>query len=77
MKNCTRIAFALVLSAIALVSPLGHAGQMPANRELIAESSILAGLAANALFPFVDSTPHHIAEAHIASLTMPAVSSTF
>ena len=66
MKNRTTIAFALVVSAIALVAPLGHAGQPPANRELIAESSILAGLAPNALFPFVDSTPHHIGRAHIA-----------
>ena len=66
MKNCTRIAFALVFSAIALLAPLGHAGDIPANRQLIAESSILAGLAPNGLFPFIDSTPHHLAKAHIA-----------
>jgi hypothetical protein len=66
MKNCTRIAFALVFSALALVAPLGHAGETPANHHLIAESSILAGLAPSALFPFIDSTPHHIAKAHIA-----------
>jgi len=34
MKNCTRITFALVFSALALVAPLGHAGQMPAASRL-------------------------------------------
>jgi hypothetical protein len=66
MKNYTRTVFALLFSVVALVVPLGHAGQMPISHQLIAESSILAGLAPNALFPFVDSTPHHIAKAHIA-----------
>ena len=66
MKHCTRIAFALIFSAVALVAPLGHAGEIPASRHLIAESSILAGLAPNALFPFIDSTPHHIVKAHVA-----------
>ena len=66
MKNYTRTVFALLFSAVALVVPLAHAGQMLTNPQLIAESSILAGLAPNALFPFVDSTPHHITKAHIA-----------
>ena len=66
MKGSTRIAIALVFSAVALVAPLGHAGEIPANRHLVAESAILAGLPPNSLFPFIDSTPHHIAKAHIA-----------
>src|SRR6202035_764548 len=59
MKNYTRTVFTLLFSAVALLVPLAHAGQMPTNPQLIAESSMLAGLAPNALFPFVDSTPHH------------------
>jgi len=66
MKNYTRTVFTLLFSAVALLVPLAHAGQMPTNPQLIAESSMLAGLAPNALFPFVDSTPHHITKAHIA-----------
>lgn len=66
MKNYTRTVFTLLFSAVALLVPLAHAGQMLTNPQLIAESSMLAGLAPNALFPFVDSTPHHIAKAHIA-----------
>src|SRR6202035_126183 len=66
MKNYTRTVFTLLFSAVALLVPLAHAGQMLTNPQLIAESSMLAGLAPNALFPFVDSTPHHITKAHIA-----------
>jgi hypothetical protein len=66
MKNYTRTVFTLLFSAVALLVPLAQAGQMLTNPQLIAESSMLAGLAPNALFPFVDSTPHHIAKAHIA-----------
>ena len=50
MKSSTRIAIALVFSAVALVAPLGHAGEIPANRHLVAESAILAGLPPNSLF---------------------------
>ena len=66
MKNYEKAVFAVLFSAVALVVPLGHAAQASANPQLIAESSILAGLAPNGLFPFVDSTPHHIVKAHIA-----------
>jgi hypothetical protein len=34
--------------------------------QLISESSMLAGLSANSLFPFIDTTPHRITKAHIA-----------
>jgi len=66
MKNYTRIVVALLFSAVAMMVPIANAGETPTNAQLIAESSLLAGLAPNALFPFVDSTPHHIVKAHIA-----------
>jgi hypothetical protein len=67
MKNFTLIAFTLLFSAVALAAPHQHASSpMSATPQLIAESAILAGLAPGALFPFIDSTPHHIAKAHIA-----------
>jgi hypothetical protein len=66
MKNYGKAVFALLFSAVVLLAPLGHAAPAPANPKYIAESSILAGLAPGALFPFIDSTPHHIAKAHIA-----------
>ncbi len=36
------------------------------SHQFIAESSLLAGLAPGAVFPFIDTTPHKIAQAHIA-----------
>src|SRR5256884_7105759 len=36
------------------------------DSQFIAESSLLAGLAPGAAFPFIDTTPHKIAQAHIA-----------
>ncbi|SRR5216684_1752282 len=66
MKNYTRIVVALLFSAVAMMVPIANAGETPTNAQLIAESSLLAGLAPNVLFPFVDSTPHHIVKAHIA-----------
>jgi hypothetical protein len=65
MKNYGKAVFALLFLAV-LSAPLGQAAQAPTNPKFIAESSILAGLAPGALFPFIDSTPHHIAKAHIA-----------
>jgi hypothetical protein len=66
MKNHTKPVVALLFAAVVLAAPLGHAAQAPANPKYVAESSILAGLAPGALFPFIDSTPHHIVKAHIA-----------
>jgi len=67
MKNFMRIVFTLVFSAVALAAPHQHASApMSATAQLIAQSAILAGLAPGALFPFIDSTPHNIAKAHIA-----------
>lgn len=53
---------AAVLAAALAV--LGAA--MPASSHFIVESSILAGLSPGAVFPFLDTTPHGISQAHIA-----------
>jgi len=66
MKNYTRTVLSLLFAAVAVTSPIARAAETPANPQLIAESSILTGLAPKALFPFIDSTPRHIAKAHIA-----------
>jgi len=66
MKNYTRTVLLLLFATGALASSLAQAAETPANPQLIAESSILTGLAPKALFPFIDSTPRHIAKAHIA-----------
>ena len=67
MKNFTRIVFTLLFSAVALAASHQHGSSpMSASPHLIAESAILAGLGPGALFPFIDSTPHNIAKAHIA-----------
>lgn len=66
MKNYARMVLSLLFAAVAVAIPLAQAAETPANPQLIAESSILAGLAPKALFPFIDSTPRHIAKAHIA-----------
>jgi hypothetical protein len=48
----------------------GGSGKGKGGREgggqLISESSMLAGLSSQALFPFIDTTPHRITKAHIA-----------
>ena len=66
MKNHTRAVLPLLFAAVAVASPITRAAETPANPQLIAESSILTGLAPKALFPFIDSTPRHIAKTHIA-----------
>ena len=35
------------------------------GKRLVVQSALLTGLAAGDLFPFIDSTPHHILSAHI------------
>lgn len=56
----------LVIFAIAMVSPGKIASAYGGESQFIAESSLLAGLAPGAVFPFIDTTPHTIAQAHIA-----------
>lgn len=46
--------------------PLQNAATDDDDVELISESALLNGLAANALFPFIDTTPNKINRAHIA-----------
>src|SRR5713226_8623512 len=57
---------AFVLSAVAITYPTKKASAHGDDRQFIAESSLLAGLAPGAVFPFIDTTPHKIAQAHIA-----------
>ena len=55
-----------VLSAVAIAYPTKKASAHGDDSHFIAESSLLAGLAPGAVFPFIDTTPHKIAQAHIA-----------
>src|SRR5947209_20429519 len=55
-----------VLSAVAIAYPTKKASAHGGDSQFIAESSLLAGLAPGAAFPFIDTTPHKIAQAHIA-----------
>ena len=54
---------AFVLSAIAIAYPTRKASAHGDDSHFIAESSLLAGLAPGAVFPFIDTTPHQIAQA--------------
>ena len=60
----------LVLFALVLVAPERNAAQIPPTTQLISASSLLAGLGSGALFPFIDTTPHSIVQAHIADIVM-------
>src|SRR5437016_6907995 len=55
-----------VLSAVAIAYPTKKASAHGGDSQFIAGSSLLAGLAPGAAFPFIDTTPHKIAQAHIA-----------
>src|SRR2546427_5843336 len=57
---------AFVLSAVAIAYPTKKSSAQGDDSQFIAESSLLAGLAPGAVFPFIDTTPHKIAQAHIA-----------
>jgi hypothetical protein len=56
----------LVILALAMVLPARKASAHGDESQFIAESSLLIGLAPGAVFPFIDTTPHGIAQAHIA-----------
>lgn len=56
----------LAVIALALCFPGENQAQIPPTQQLISENALLAGLAPGALFPFIDSTPHRIGQAHIA-----------
>src|SRR3989442_10641656 len=52
--------------ALVLTLPTHHAAAQGDDVQLIAASSLLAGLAPGAAFPFTDTTPPTIARAHVA-----------
>ena len=56
----------LAVIALALLFPGENKAQIPPSQQLISNNALLAGLAPGALFPFIDSTPHRIGQAHIA-----------
>jgi hypothetical protein len=56
----------LVIVALAAALPARKASAHGDESQFIAASSILAGLAPGAAFPFIDTTPQAIAQAHIA-----------
>jgi hypothetical protein len=63
--------FVAVLLVLALAVAAGAGGKPKKSDrgkhgQLISESAMLAGLASNALFPFLDTTPNRIARTHIA-----------
>ena len=57
---------AFVLSVVAIAYPTKKASAHGDDSHFIAESSLLAGLAPGAAFPFIDTTPQTISQAHIA-----------
>jgi hypothetical protein len=72
-KRTLYVAAASIVALAVVVFSATAAGGSSAGRgggdghgQLISESSLLAGLSANALFPFIDTTPHRITKAHIA-----------
>jgi hypothetical protein len=65
-KDYVVVLVGLVIVGLATVLPAGKASAPGGENQLIAESSLLAGLAPGAVFPFIDTTPHGIAQAHIA-----------
>jgi hypothetical protein len=66
MKTRHAVAITLLVIALALFLPRENRAEIPPTRQLISQSSLLAGLAPGALFPFIDTTPHSISLAHIA-----------
>lgn len=67
MNRMSAVAIAVVSSAllIAFVTAPASRAQGP-NAQLVSESELLTGLAGGALYPFIDSTPNRISQAHIA-----------
>jgi len=55
-----------VLFAVAIAYPTKKASAHGDDSQFIAESSLLVGLAPGAVFPFIDTTPQTISQAHIA-----------
>ena len=67
MKNTYLVATSgLAVMALALLFPGENKAQIPPSQQLISNNALLNGLAPGALFPFIDSTPRRISQAHIA-----------
>ena len=67
MKNTYLVATSgLAVIALALLFPGENKAQIPPTQQLISNNALLNGLAPGALFPFIDSTPRRISQAHIA-----------
>jgi hypothetical protein len=64
MREYTLVAVAACAGLLAASLILGAA--MPATSKLISNNALLLGLAPGAVFPFVDTTPNAISQAHIA-----------
>jgi len=56
----------LVLLALAMVSPTKKASAQGDESQFIVASSMLSDLAPGAVYPFIDTTPRTISQAHIA-----------
>jgi hypothetical protein len=66
-KHYSLLALGLVLLALAIVFPTRKASaQKSGESQFIVTSSMLSGLAPGAVFPFIDTTPNTISQAHIA-----------
>src|SRR6266478_1824020 len=55
-----------VLSAVAIAYPAKKASAHGDESQFVVASSMLSGLAPGAVFPFIDTTPRTISQAHIA-----------
>jgi hypothetical protein len=65
-KHYSFLALGLVLLALAVVFPTKKASAQGGESQFIVASSMLSGLAPGAVFPFIDTTPQTISQAHIA-----------
>jgi hypothetical protein len=65
-KSYLGVMAGLVIVALVAALPASKALAHGDESQFIAASSLLAGLAPGAAFPFIDTTPHGIAQAHIA-----------
>ena len=64
IRDFVLVVGALAVGAIAVLLITGAA--MPATSKYFVESAVLTGLGPGAVFPFIDTTPRAIAQAHIA-----------
>jgi hypothetical protein len=65
-KHYAFLAVGLVLFALAMVVPTKKVSAQGDESQFVVASSMLSGLAPGAVFPFIDTTPQTISQAHIA-----------